>query len=150
MILLVHGGAGFRRPGTRLLKKLTESFSPGFHILQRGGSSLEAVTESIRVLEDSGLFNAGSGANLQFDGVRRLDASLMEGKYLNAGSVIGLEGIRNPVMTARIIMQLPHVILTHKGAKGICILTPKNCSIGRSGRGDRSQQKRQVYNHAYN
>jgi beta-aspartyl-peptidase (threonine type) len=119
MILLVHGGAGFRRPGIRLLKKLTESLSSGFHILQRGGSSLEAVTESIQVLEDSGIFNAGSGANLQFDGVRRLDASLMEGKYLNAGSVISLEGIRNPVMTARIIMDLPHVILTHKGAKSI-------------------------------
>jgi len=89
MIVLVHGGAGFRRPRTRLLKKLTESLFSGYRLLQRGGSSLDAVTESIRVLEDSGLFNAGSGANLQLDGVRRLDASLMEGRYLNAGSVIG-------------------------------------------------------------
>jgi len=119
MILLVHGGAGLRRPGTKLLKKLAESLSSGFHILERSGSSLEAVAEAIRVLEDSGIFNAGAGANLQFDGVRRLDASLMDGKDLNAGSVIGLEGIRNPVMTARIIMDLPHVILTHKGAKSI-------------------------------
>jgi L-asparaginase / beta-aspartyl-peptidase len=119
MILLVHGGAGFRRPGARLLKKLAASLSFGFHILQRGGSSLEAVTEAIQILEDSGFFNAGAGANLQFDGVRRLDASLMDGKDLNAGSVIGLEGIRNPVMTAEIIMDLPHVILTHKGAKNI-------------------------------
>lgn len=119
MILLVHGGAGSRRPGANLLKKLAESLSSGFRIVQRGGSALDAVTESIRVLEDSGLFNAGSGANLQFDGIRRLDASLMEGIDLNAGSVIGLEGIRNPSMAARIIMDLPHVILTHKGAKSI-------------------------------
>src|SRR4030042_6084561 len=107
MILLGHGGAGFRRPGTRLLKKLTESLASGFHILQRGGSSLEAVTESIRFLEDSGIFNAGSGANLQFDGVRRLDASLLEGRSLKAGSVIGLEGIRNPIKVARFVRDLP-------------------------------------------
>ena len=119
MILLLHGGAGSRRPGAKLLKKLAESLSAGFRIVQRGGLAFDAITESIRVLEDSGLFNAGSGANLQFDGVRRLDASLMDGNNLNAGSVIGLEGIRNPSMAAKIIMDLPHVILTHIGAKSI-------------------------------
>jgi len=62
MILLVHGGAGHKRPGANLLKKLAESLSSGFRSCSVR-FSLDAVTESIRVLEDSGLFNAGSGAN---------------------------------------------------------------------------------------
>ena len=119
MILLIHGGAGFRKPGQKRLSKLSETLSAGFRTLERGGSALDAVTESVRMLEDAGIFNAGSGANLQCDRVRRLDASLMDGRYLKAGSVVNLEGIRNAVLTARIVMDLPNVILTHKGARAI-------------------------------
>ncbi len=119
MLLIVHGGAGVRRPRNEGLKKLSESLSSGYKILSNGGTALDAIVESITLLEDSGIFNAGSGGNLQLDGVRRLDASLMEGRYLKAGSVIGLEGIRNPIKVARFIMDLPHVILTNKGAKRI-------------------------------
>ena len=109
---------GLQRPAMR---KLSEALSSGFDILGNGGSALEAVTESIKILEDSGLFNAGVGGNLQFDGARRLDASLMEGKYLRAGSVIGIEGIRNPIIAAMHVMDLPHVILTNTGARRIAI-----------------------------
>ena len=119
MILLVHGGAGPKRPGKKALKKLSESLTSGYRILSCGGTALDAVIESIKILEDSGLFNAGSGGNLQLDGVRRLDASLMEGSSLRTGSVIGLENVRNPILVARSIMDLPHVILTNIGAKRI-------------------------------
>lgn len=119
MLLLVHGGAGTKKPTRKALRKLSESLSAGYEILLQGGSSLNAVIESIKVLEDSGIFNAGLGANYQLDGIRRLDASLMDGKELRAGSVIGLEGIRNPVMAARSVMDLPHVMLTNVSAKRI-------------------------------
>ena len=119
MILLVHGGAGAAKPGKKALKKLFESLSCGYRILYNGGTALDAVIESVRVLEDSGIFNAGLGGNLQLDGVRRLDASLMEGRSLGAGSVLGLEGIRNPIIVARSIMDLPHVMLTHISARKI-------------------------------
>jgi len=119
MLLIVHGGAGGRKPGKKVLRKLSESLSSGYKILINGGTALDAIVESITVLEDSGFFNAGLGGNPQLDGVRRLDASLMEGRYFKAGSVIGLEGIRNPIKVARLIMNLPHVILTNKGAKKI-------------------------------
>jgi beta-aspartyl-peptidase (threonine type) len=119
MLLLVHGGAGTKKPTRKALKKLADSLSTGYEILAGRGSSLNAVIESIKVLEDSGIFNAGSGGNLQLDGVRRLDAALMEGRSLRTGSVIGLEGIRNPVAVARSIMDMPHVMLTHQGAKRI-------------------------------
>ena len=121
MIMLIHGGAGDRKPSKAALRKLSEALSAGFEILGNGCSALEAVTESIRLLEDSGLFNAGAGGNLQFDGVRRLDASLVEGKALKAGSVIGIEGIRNPILTARHVMDLPNIILTNIGAREIAV-----------------------------
>jgi beta-aspartyl-peptidase (threonine type) len=121
MIILIHGGAGNRKPSKRALRKLSESLSSGFDILKNGGPALDAVTESIKILEDSGLFNAGIGGNLQFDGIRRLDASLMEGKSLKVGSVIGIEGIRNPIIAAMHIMDLPNVILTNTGARKIAI-----------------------------
>jgi len=119
MLLIVHGGARDNKPGKDVLKKISESLLSGYRILDKGSTALDAVVNSITILEDSGLFNAGSGGNLQLDGVRRLDASLMEGKDLRAGSAIGVQGIRNPIKLARIIMGLPHVMLTDVGARKI-------------------------------
>lgn len=119
VLLIVHGGAGKKRPGKRALKKLSESLSAGYALLSQRGTALDAVIEAIAILEDSGIFNAGAGGNPQLDGVRRLDASLMEGRDLKTGSVIGLEGIRNPVRVARIIMDSPHVLFTNTGARRI-------------------------------
>jgi beta-aspartyl-peptidase (threonine type) len=87
--------------------------------LPRGGTALDAVVRTITIMEDSGLFNAGLGGILQLDGVRRLDASLMEGKTLKAGCVIGLERIRNPIQAAKLVMKTPHVMLTNLGAQRI-------------------------------
>lgn len=119
MLLVVHGGAGNRRPTKNILKKLSESLQAGYTILSKNGPAIDAVVRSITILEDSGIFNAGSGGNLQLDGVRRLDASLMEGKDLKTGSVIGIEGIKNPIRLARIIMYLPNTMLTNTGARKI-------------------------------
>lgn len=136
--MVVHGGAGSKKPTKKALKRLYESLSSGFETLKRGGTAIDAVVETITVLENSGIFNAGSGGNLQFDGVRRLDASLMDGKNLKVGSVIGIEGIKNPIKLARIIMDLPHGILTNVGAKKIAehhgletLLEPDNDSLER-------------------
>lgn len=87
--------------------------------MPRGGTALDAVVRTITIMEDSGLFNAGLGGILQLDGVRRLDASLMEGKTLKAGCVIGLERIRNPIQAAKLVMKTPHVMLTNLGAQRI-------------------------------
>jgi len=119
MLLVVHGGAGDKKPRKNALRKISESLLYGYEILSNGGPAIDAVVKSIKVLEDSGIFNAGAGGNLQLDGIRRLDASIMDGKSLKAASVVGLEGIRNPIEAARIIMDLPHVMLTNIGAKKI-------------------------------
>lgn len=84
----------------------------GYHVLDRGASALTAVEETIRVLEKSGLFNAGRGAHRQLDGVRRLDASIMEGWALRAGAVASIEGIVHPITAARLVMEeTDHVLL---------------------------------------
>ncbi len=117
MLLIVHGGAGERRPSKKALKVLSESLSHVYEMLKSGGTALNAVVSVISRLEDSGMFNAGTGGNLQLDCVRRLDASVMEGKELKTGSVIGVEGIKNPVALARLIMDLPNTSLTNVGAR---------------------------------
>ncbi|NJN68841.1 MAG: hypothetical protein HC801_00010 [Nitrospira sp.] len=84
----------------------------GYHLLDRGGSALLAVEQTIRVLERSGLFNAGNGSKLQLDGIPRMDASIMEGQSLRAGTVASIEGILHPITAARLVMEhTPHVLL---------------------------------------
>lgn len=119
MIILVHGGAGAKRPLKKALQGMGEALKTGYAALERGGSSLDAVADAIRLMENTGLFNAGEGSNVQLDGIRRLDAALMEGESLRAGAVIGLEGFRNPIRAAREAMALPNNVFTNRGAARI-------------------------------
>jgi beta-aspartyl-peptidase (threonine type) len=93
-------------------------------LIKSGGTASDVVVSTISFLEDSGLFNAGLGGTLQLDGVRRLDASIMEGKKLGAGSVIGIENVKNPIQAAQLVMDTPHVMLTDKGAHNIAKWLP--------------------------
>ncbi len=119
MILLVHGGAGYRPPNKQSLDTIAESLAAGYTMLMNGGDAIDAVVSAVSVLEESGIFNAGLGGVLQLDGVQRLDASVMEGRELKAGAVAGLEGIRNPIQAARKVMDTSHVLLTNLGASRI-------------------------------
>ena len=114
--LLCHGGAGAKKPGKAALSGLEKALAKGYGLLDEGASALEAVTYAIVHMEDSGLYNAGKGALLQLDAVRRLDASIMEGRALQAGAVIGLEGYANPVLLARLAMDMAHKVFTNLGA----------------------------------
>ncbi len=91
---------------------LRAAIQVGYHLLDQGCSALVAVEQAIRVLERSGHFNAGNGAHKQLDGVRRMDASIMEGHDLRAGSVASIEGIVHPITAARLVMEeTAHVLL---------------------------------------
>lgn len=91
---------------------LRAALQVGYHLLDRGSSALVAVEQTIRVLERSGLFNAGNGAHRQLDGVRRMDASIMEGDGLRAGAVASIEGIVHPITVAFLVMEeTAHVLL---------------------------------------
>ena len=84
---------------------LERALKAGYEVLQRGGPSLDAVVAAIRVLEDDPLFNAGTGAGCTHEGTNELDASIMDGKTLNAGAVGAVKHIRNPISLARIVME---------------------------------------------
>jgi beta-aspartyl-peptidase (threonine type) len=123
--LVLHGGAGaiLRHEMTAELEtafrqKLSEAVNAGYAILERGGAALDAVTAAINILEDSPLFNAGKGAVLNADGLCELDASIMNGRTLEAGAAAGLHHIRNPINLARDIMEKSaHVMMAGQGAE---------------------------------
>ena len=136
--IVIHGGAGtiLRENMTpedeaAYKAKLEEAIRVGYEILKNGGSSLDAVEKTINVMEDSPLFNAGKGAVFTNAETNELDASIMDGKTLNAGASAGTTIVRNPINLARAIMEKsPHVMLSGKGAEefakeqGIQIVDP--------------------------
>lgn len=125
IVLVIHGGAGTILKSQMTPEKekayidgLTESLRKGYAVLQNGGSSLDAVEASVRVLEDNPLFNAGKGAVFTNEGKNELDAAIMNGKTLAAGSVASVTTIRNPITAARAVMEKsPHVMMVGKGAE---------------------------------
>lgn len=123
--IVIHGGAGtiLKENMSDSLEaaykaKLKEAISVGYEILKNGGTSLEAVTHTINVMEDSPLFNSGKGAVFTHEGSNELDASIMDGATLNAGAVAGVKHIKNPIDLARDVMQKSeHVMLYGAGAE---------------------------------
>jgi len=123
--IVIHGGAGVinradltreREAGYRA--GLEAARDAGFAVLERGGSSLDAVTAAVRMLEDDPQFNAGKGAVLNRDGIAELDSSIMDGKTLKAGAVAGVKHVKNPVELAKAVMEKsPHVLLISGGAE---------------------------------
>lgn len=128
--LVIHGGAGtilkenmtpeMEAQYEATLKKAAQK---GYEILQNGGTSLDAVEQTIHILENSPLFNAGKGAVFANNGKNELDASIMEGKTLNAGAVAGVTNLKNPISAARKVMEnSDHVLLARQGAEEFAAL----------------------------
>ncbi len=123
--IALHGGAGTilkqnmsPEMEAAYRSKLTEALQTGYAILKKGGSSLDAVEQTIMVLENSPLFNAGKGAVFTNAGTNELDASIMDGKTLNAGAVAGVKHIKTPIRLARLVMEKSkHVLLYGEGAE---------------------------------
>ncbi len=125
IVIAVHGGAGtiLRSQMTSekevvYRKGLTDALNAGYRILEQNGSALDAVTEAVKSLEDFPLFNAGKGSVYTHEGKQEMDASIMRGDTLEAGAVAGVQGLRNPVLAARAVMEKSeHVLLFGKGAE---------------------------------
>jgi beta-aspartyl-peptidase (threonine type) len=98
--------------------KLSEALLAGHAVLAKGGAALDAVESTIKILEDSPLFNAGKGAVFTHDGRNELDASIMDGKTRKAGAVAGVTIVRHPISAARAVMEkTTHVLLAGRGAE---------------------------------
>jgi len=143
--LVVHGGAGnMSRADVTPAREaayragLERALRAGHAVLARGGSSVDAVQAAIMVLEDDSMFNAGRGAVLTADGRAELDAAIMDGATLNAGSVAGLHRVKNPIGLARAVMdRSPHVMMISDGAErfaeqqGLTLVDPEYFVTGR-------------------
>ena len=123
--IAIHGGSGTIDKGeftpereSEIRAALEQAVRAGHEILTAGGSSLDAVTRAVVLLEDSPHFNAGRGAVFNAEGRNELDASIMNGENLQAGAVAGVHNVRNPILLARKVMtDSPHVMLMGEGAE---------------------------------
>ena len=100
------------------IRGVNNALAAGWRVLERGGSSLDAVEEAVVIMEDDETFDAGRGSFLNRDGRVQLDALIMDGGTLRAGGVGCVEHLRNPVRAARkILSESPHVYFVGEGAE---------------------------------
>jgi len=138
--ILVHGGAWATPEGELEAHRIGvhRASMIGFEILLTGGSALDAVQKAVEFLESDPTFNAGRGSVLNARGEVELDAAIMEGSELNAGSVAGVSRILHPVALAREILESSqHVMLSAEGAlefargRGIPFCEPEELIVER-------------------
>jgi L-asparaginase / beta-aspartyl-peptidase len=123
--IAIHGGAGTILKSLMTPEKeanynaaLQMALDLGYEALNEGKSAIDAVEIAVKSLEDSPLFNAGKGAVYTNAGTHEMDASIMDGKTLEAGAVSSISGIKNPVALSRLVMEKSgHVFLTGAGAE---------------------------------
>ncbi|HET6971110.1 MAG TPA: isoaspartyl peptidase/L-asparaginase [Phenylobacterium sp.] len=122
--LVAHGGAGVitrdqLRPEQEAAYReaMASVAQAGAAVLRAGGSAMDAIEAAIHLLEDDPLFNAGRGAVFTAEGRVELDASIMDGRTLEAGAVAGLSTTRHPISAARAVIEgSDHVMLGGEGA----------------------------------
>ena len=123
--LVIHGGAGALEKGMYSPEEeeayksaLNEALEKGYSVLENGSTSLDAVESVIKILENSPLFNAGKGAVFTSNGINELDAAIMDGSTLNAGTIARVTRVKNPITLARAVMEKSeHVMMVGDGAE---------------------------------
>lgn len=127
--IAIHGGAGTILKSmltseleSKYRKGLQDALDTGYNILAKQGSALDAVVEAVKSLEDNELFNAGKGSVFTNQGIHEMDASLMDGSNLEAGSVASVQHIKNPILLAKeVMLHSGHVMLSGDGAKDFAL-----------------------------
>jgi beta-aspartyl-peptidase (threonine type) len=133
--LIIHGGA-WNIPDQAVedcRAGIRRALEAGWKILSSGGRASDAVESSIVILEDDPTFDAGFGAHLNTEGRVQLDAIIMDGATLKAGSVAAVERIRNPICLARQVLEhSEHMMIVAAGAEkfaaehGIALCAPED------------------------
>ncbi len=114
--IVADGGAGGISFARRREKGLVRAVTAGYEILKQGGSALDAVVEATVILEDTPIFNAGTGSAPNIYGEVEMDASLMTSD-LRCGAVAAIKDVKNPILIARSVMEkTDHIILAGAGA----------------------------------
>ena len=96
---------------------LEAALETGWEVLTNGGTALDAVELTVCSLENFHLFNAGRGAVFTHEGKNEMDASIMDGRTLDAGAIAFVKNVKNPIKLARLVMEkTPHILLAAEGA----------------------------------
>jgi L-asparaginase / beta-aspartyl-peptidase len=122
--IAIHGGAGEEEwehmdaaTATAYHDSLAHALAAGSSVLKSGGHALDAAQAAVEVLEDDPLFNAGRGSAFAADATHEMDAALMNGETLAAGSVAAVHSTRHPIALARAVMEhTPYVMMVGPGA----------------------------------
>ncbi len=122
--IAVHGGAGESEweqmdaaTAAAYHHSLEQSLAAGTAVLAAGRPAIDAVEAALKVLEDDPLFNAGRGSAFDAEGRNEMDAAIMNGQTLEAGSVAGVHFTRHPISLARAVMEhTPYVMMVGEGA----------------------------------
>lgn len=122
--IAIHGGAGEEEwqhmdaaTAAAYHDSLAKALAAGSAVLKRNGTALDAVEAAVEVLEDDPLFNAGRGSAFAADGTNEMDAALMDGATLAAGSVAAVRSTRHPIALARAVMNhTAYVMMVGAGA----------------------------------
>jgi beta-aspartyl-peptidase (threonine type) len=122
--IAIHGGAGVierkdlsPEQDRAYRAALTQAIEIGATILRSGGNGVDAIEAVAKNMEDNPLFNAGRGGAIDASGTVTLDAAIMIGPGLRAGSVAGMTTTRHPISAARAVMEKTrHVFLAGDGA----------------------------------
>ncbi|MHA1772487.1 MAG: isoaspartyl peptidase/L-asparaginase family protein [Candidatus Thorarchaeota archaeon] len=121
-VIIVHGGAGAWKD-ERIpigLENVEKAARAGWDVLMAGGSALDAAEVCTAFMESCGKLNAGLGATRNNDGIRELDAMIIDGSKLDFGSVAAVTGIYNPISLARYVMEkTPHKFFAGDNARRV-------------------------------
>jgi len=122
--IAIHGGVGNLPDRLSPVEKrqmqdaLAGALAVGLALLADGAAALDAVEQTVRVLEDEPAFNAGRGAVFNSQGRHELDAAVMDGGSLRGGAVAGVRSVKNPISLARLVLsETPHVLLAGEGVE---------------------------------
>lgn len=138
--IIVHGGA-WAIPDRFVEDHLAgcrAAAEEGGRVLEGGGSAIDAVEAAVCVMEDDPTFDAGRGSFLNREGAVEMDAVIMNGATLKAGSVAAVRNILHPVSLARMVMERTHhVMLVGEGAnifaaeQGVTAVPEEELLVGR-------------------
>jgi len=123
--IVIHGGAGNFQSGNfdkelynNYYSALNSVLKTGDSLLSAGVDAITVVEICIKMMEDEPLFNAGKGSVLTDAGTVEMDASIMDGRNLQAGAVSGVTKIKNPITAARTVMEnSKHLMFSGQGAE---------------------------------
>lgn len=121
MKLIIHGGFFSESNQSHEVKvakqeSLKQIAQKAFEYL-KSNSAFDTAAYAVSLLEDDPLYNAGTGSQIQSDGIIRMSAAIMNGETQILSGVINIQDVKNPIFVAKELMKEDDRVLGGNGAK---------------------------------